>query len=203
MMIGKAVLVASQAYLLGSIPFGYLLYRMRQGGDIRATGSGNIGATNVLRGAGMAAGAATLVLDAAKGYLAVALTAAFVGKAPEWTSLAAVFAIVGHIFPLFLKFRGGKGVATGLGVFLAIAPFPVLVVLAVFAIVAAGWRVVSLASILATAAFPFVTLAFGASPYVFAAALLGAALIIARHSSNIQRLLVGTEKPITDKGRSY
>jgi acyl phosphate:glycerol-3-phosphate acyltransferase len=194
-MIGKVFLVALQAYVLGSIPFGYLLYRIRQGGDVRSTGSGSIGATNVLRGAGTAAGAATLLLDAAKGYVAVMLAGFLTGHAPEWMSLAAVLAILGHIFPVFLKFRGGKGVATGFGAFLAIAPFPVLWVMVIFVIVAAGWRYVSLASMLAVAAFPFVLLAYGgASPYVLAAAFLGAVLIISRHSSNIRRLLVGTEK---------
>src|ERR1051326_2441788 len=113
--------VIAEAYLLGSIPFGYLLYRLQQGGDVRDTGSGNIGATNVLRSAGMAAGFSTLVLDAAKGYLAVALAALITGTDRRLMSLAAVAAVMGHIFPAFLKFRGGKGVATGLGAFLALA----------------------------------------------------------------------------------
>ena len=193
-MTWKLLLAVLQAYLLGSIPFGYFFYRIRQGGDIRAIGSGNIGATNVLRGAGTAAGAATLVLDGAKGYLAVSLAAYLTGHAPEWTSLAALLAILGHIFPVFLNFRGGKGVATAFGAFLAIAPFAALCVAALFVVVAAGSRYISLASILAAAALPVVLIAYGGeSPYVLAAALLGAALITSRHSSNIHRLLVGTE----------
>ena len=196
-MTGKVLLAALQAYSLGSIPFGYFFYRIRQGGDIRAIGSGNIGATNVLRGAGTAAGAATLVLDAAKGYLAVALAALLTGHAPKWTSLAALLAILGHVFPVFLKFRGGKGVATAFGAFLAIAPFAVLCVAALFVVVAVGSRYVSLASIVAAAALPVVLIAYGgASPYVLATTLLGAALIISRHSSNIHRLLLGTESRI-------
>jgi len=193
-MLSKIILVFIEAYLLGSIPFGYLLYRLRQGGDVRAIGSGNIGATNVLRGAGIAAGAATFLLDGAKGYVAVALAGIFAGHAPEWASLAAVAAIAGHIFPVFLKFRGGKGVATGLGAFLRIAPFPVMCVAALFAMVASLSRYVSLGSIAAVVAFPFVLLASGdASPYSLAAAVIGAVLIVSRHSTNIHRLLAGEE----------
>ena len=190
---------ALQAYLLGSIPFGYLLYRFRLGGDVRAIGSGNIGATNVLRGAGWLAGAATLVLDAAKGFSAVTFAGLLTAHAPEWVSLAALLAIFGHVFPVFLRFHGGKGVATGLGAFLAIAPRPVLWAVAVFVMVVAVWRYVSLASILAVAALPFILLAFGASPYVLAAAALGAALIVPRHRDNIKRLLAGTESRIGAK----
>jgi len=199
-MIPKVLLEAAAAYLLGSIPFGYLLYRARQGGDVRSTGSGNIGATNVLRGAGPVAAAATLVLDAVKGYGAVWLAGWLTPQAPEWTSLAAVLVITGHIFPVFLKFRGGKGVATGLGAFLVLAPYPVLAAVGIFAIVAAGWRYISLASILAVGAFPLILLAAGgASPYVSTAAFLGSGMIISRHGSNIHRLLVGTESKVLSK----
>jgi glycerol-3-phosphate acyltransferase PlsY len=194
-IVWKVLLVTLESYLLGSIPFGYLLYRMHEGGDVRSTGSGNIGATNVLRGAGLAAGTATLVLDAGKGYLAVFIAGLLTGHAPEWISLAAVLVIVGHIFPVFLKFRGGKGVATGFGAFLALAPLPALGVVIIFLIVISAWHYVSLASIVAAAVFPFSVLAVGGeSPYVMAAAFAGAVLIISRHSSNIHRLLVGTER---------
>ena len=200
-LVWKVLLIVSPAYLLGPIPFGYLLYRLRHGGHIRTTGSGNIGATNVLRTTGIAAGVVTFVLDAAKGYLAVWLSAALVGNSPEWTSLAAVAVILGHIFPVFLKFRGGKGAATSFGAFLAIAPSAVLIALVIFLIVVSVWHYVSLASIVATAAFPLAMLVVGGtSPYAVAAGFCGTALVIARHRSNIQRLLQGTENRITTKG---
>ena len=188
-------LIVVEAYLLGSIPFGYLLYRLRRGGDVRSIGSGNIGATNVLRGAGLAAGAATLVLDGVKGYVAVAFAGTLTDHNPKWIGVAAVVAILGHMFPVYLKFRGGKGVATSLGAFLAIAPLAVLCVVGIFTIVAALTRYVSLASILAAGTFPLVLyLAGGASVYTVAAAVTGAVLIIFRHRSNIQRLLAGEER---------
>ena len=193
-MIGKIIFIFVESYLLGSIPFGYLLYRLRQGGDVRATGSGNIGATNVLRGAGMAAGAATLLLDAGKGYLAVVIAAHLSGGTPEWMSLAAVIAIAGHIFPAFLRFRGGKGVATGFGAFLGLAPLPVLWCTAIFVLIGASSRYISLASIAAMAAFPLVLLAYGPPSADLVAALVGSALIISRHRSNIHRLLTRSER---------
>jgi len=197
-MIGKIVLAAALAYFLGSIPFGYLLYWLQQGRDIRSTGSGNIGATNVLRTAGSAAGAATLILDAAKGFLAVMLAAQTASDWPHAASLGAVLAVLGHIYPVFLGFRGGKGVATALGAFLPLAPFAVLIALLIFFLVAAAWRYVSLASIAAAAAFPWTVLALDkpASSDTVAAAVVCAVLIIARHRSNMQRLRAGTEKRI-------
>ena len=196
-MSWETLLSGLLAYLLGSISFGYLLYRLREGGDIRDTGSGNIGATNVFRAAGSAAAAATLLLDAAKGYLAVSLAAYFTANSQSAQGLAAFLVIVGHAFPIFLKFRGGKGVAPGLGAFLAIAPAAVLIAMVIFVLVAIAWRYVSLASITAAAAFPFILAAGGnVSPALLAAALLGAGLIIARHHSNIHRLRMGTESPI-------
>ncbi len=196
-MIGKVVLAAVESYLLGSIPFGYLLYKLRAGGDVRSIGSGNIGATNVLRGAGVAAGAATLILDGSKGFMAVTLAGLLTGNSPEWTSLAAVLAIAGHVFPVFLKFRGGKGVATGFGAFLALSPSAVLSVAILFVVVAAASRYISLASIVAVAAFPLVLLAWGgASPYSLAAAVICTIVIISRHRSNIQRLLSGQERQL-------
>src|SRR5579885_2888102 len=155
-MSWKIGIVILEAYLLGSIPFGYLLYRLTEGGDVRATGSGNIGATNVLRSAGLAAGCATLVLDAGKGFLAVVLAGALTGGTQEWMGMAAVIAVLGHMFPLFLKFRGGKGVATGLGTFLALAPLPVLASVCVFVVVAAIWRYISLGSIIAVSVIPLI-----------------------------------------------
>ncbi len=187
-------------------PFGLILTRIFLGTDVRKIGSGNIGATNVLRTGSKKLGIATLVLDAAKGYAAVVIavsTLTLTKRTPladpriAWkvAGIAAVFAMVGHIFPIWLKFKGGKGVATGLGVFVALAPKALLVVLGVFAIIFALSRYVSLASIVATAAFPAVAYAFMAGsdktlmPFIVAASIL----IIAKHHQNIRRLLSGTE----------
>lgn len=203
--MGIYAIVAVIAYLLGSIPFGYILLRVFRGEDVRQHGSGNIGATNVARKA-PGLGIATLLLDAAKGYAAVVIAWRLAelrarGIAPEPTSiyicigLAAMFALIGHIFPVWLKFKGGKGVATGVGVFVGIMPQAVLIVLAVFALMFAAFRYVSLASIVATAAFPVVAYALmshqdrSLMPFMVAAA----ALIIVKHHQNIRRLLAGTE----------
>jgi glycerol-3-phosphate acyltransferase PlsY len=204
------LIVAVIAYLLGSIPFGYILLRVFRGEDVRQHGSGNIGATNVARKA-PGLGIATLVLDAAKGYAAVAL--AFELARSNWNytvapdphngasvlllaALAAMFAILGHVFPIWLKFKGGKGVATGVGTFLAIAPKAVLVVLVIFALLVAAFRYISLGSIIATAAFPlFAWLLYRnqTSPAVLTATVAASALIILKHHQNIRRLMAGTE----------
>ena len=195
--------VAIAAYLLGSIPFGYLLLRVFRGTDVRATGSGNIGATNVARSA-PGLGALTLILDAAKGFgavlgaMALASSGLLGSAAPALAAaLAAVFAILGHVFPVWLKFKGGKGVATGVGSFLALAPKAVLVVLVIFAAVVMTFRYISLGSIVAAAAFPLVAwLLHGdqtSTPAVMAAIVGAAALIILKHHQNIRRLLAGTE----------
>jgi glycerol-3-phosphate acyltransferase PlsY len=190
----RPVLVVLGAYLLAAIPFGYLIYRARSGRDIRAEGSGNIGATNVMRRAGPAAGIATLLLDAAKGYVAVWLAARLTGGAPWVIAAAAVAALLGHTFPVYLRFRGGKGVATGLGVFAALAPRSVLLAVVVFAITLAAFRYVSLGSIVASAAFPVLALLLDAPQLpVVLGAFACSALIIVKHSSNIRRLLAGTE----------
>lgn len=194
------IFVAFMAYLLGSIPFGLLLARVFLGTDVRQIGSGNIGATNVMRTGSKKLGIATLVLDAGKGFLAVTLAHRFTGgdarQAATLAALAAVLAMVGHICPVWLKFKGGKGVATGVGVFLALVPKAVLIVLAVFIVVFALCRYVSLASIVATAAFPAVSWFYVREtgnavfmPFIVAAALL----IIVKHHQNIRRLLSGTE----------
>ena len=193
-MWATSVLVVLGAYLLGAIPFGYLIYRARSGCDIRAEGSGNIGATNVMRRAGPVAGIATLLLDAAKGYVAVWLAARLSGGAPWVIAAAAVAALLGHTFPVYLRFRGGKGVATALGVFAALAPRSILLAVVVFAITLAAFRYVSLSSIVASAAFPVLALLLD-SPQrpVVLGAFACSALIIVKHSSNIRRLLAGTE----------
>jgi acyl phosphate:glycerol-3-phosphate acyltransferase len=192
--------IAAIAYLLGSIPFGLILIRVVRGEDVRLTGSGNIGATNVARSGGAALGVTTLVLDALKGYLSVAI-AAVVSRRNGMdfelaAAIAALCAILGHVFPVWLKFRGGKGVATAVGAFLGLAPRAVLVVFAIFLIIVLVFRYVSLGSVVASAVFP--VLAFflyrGRSSPAGLAVMLGASLlIILKHKANIRRLLNGTE----------
>ena len=194
--------IAIAAYLLGSIPVGYLLVRIFRRQDIRAVGSGNIGATNVLRSEGKALGAATFILDVCKGALAVLLAAMIAGSVlpmvPQRNveALAALFAVLGHMFPVWLRFRGGKGVATGFGVFLVAAPWAALSAITVFAIVCALTRYVSLASILGAASFPLFAwfMVKGERPAFFIAVQAAVALlIIVKHHPNIRRLLAGNE----------
>jgi glycerol-3-phosphate acyltransferase PlsY len=185
------------AYLLGSIPFGYLIVRWQRGIDVRATGSGSIGATNVMRNLGVLGFVATFILDAGKGLLAVLLASKMTLQNPAWAAAAAFAAVLGHCFPVWLRFRGGKGVATGVGVFIAIAPWQVVLVLVIFSIVVAIWRYVSLGSIVATAAFPVLVYLMKHPPIQVVLGAAGAALvIIARHHTNIARLLTGTESKL-------
>lgn len=188
------------AYLLGSIPFGFLLVRLGEGKDIRRYGSGNIGATNVYRRS-RAAGILTLALDAAKGTLAV-LAAGWLGGGMEWQAVAALFAIAGHVFTPWLRFKGGKGVATGCGAFLALSPLAVATTLVVFALVLALSRYISAASLAAAATFPLFAGFYGAPAQVLLWASLGAVLIIARHHENIRRLRAGTENRFRPGSRS-
>ena len=186
------------AYLLGSIPFGFLIVKLIGAGDIRFRGSGNIGATNVAREAGALPGLATLLLDGGKGYFSVWLTARLTDGNPRWMILAALLTLVGHTFPVWLRFQGGRGVATGAGVFLPICWQAVLGALIVWLVVLLFWRYVSLASISAAAFLPlFVYLLYAprhAPPEsISAGASFAMLLIIARHRSNIIRLLRGTE----------
>ena len=185
-------------YVLGSIPFGYLLVRATGGGDIRFQGSGNIGATNVARTSGWSVGVATLLLDAAKGFLAVWLTEHFPGGNIRFMMYAGLAAILGHVFPVWLKFEGGKGVATALGVFLAICWPALVAAVLLFFLVILFWRYVSLASISAAAALPllvYLLYAPGHAPptAVSVSTLLAAVLVIVKHRDNIERLLAGTE----------
>ena len=192
-------LILIAAYLLGSIPFGYLLVRVFRGEDVRASGSGNIGATNVSRKSPVL-GALTLLLDAAKGYVAVQL-AMYSGLPRTDAGLmrvmatAALLAIVGHMFPVWLKFHGGKGVATALGAFLRFVPLAVGVAVIIFVIVVLISRRISVGSILAAALFPATvwTLSLSHDPAVLALIGIAALLIIARHYKNILRLLSGEE----------
>jgi glycerol-3-phosphate acyltransferase PlsY len=196
------VIVVTVAYLLGSIPFGYLIVRSKVGADIRETGSGGTGATNVSRRAGKAAGVLTLLLDAAKGCVAVVIAKAVTGD--DWViAAAAIAALVGHIFPVWLGFRGGKGVATGVGIFLVLAPIAVLCAGVVFGAIVALTRYVSLASITAAVLIPafvwlqsvFVVTRFDLRPSL-TAAVVGAALIVFAHRGNIKRLATRTEAQI-------
>ena len=203
MILRNMLLAALAAYLLGSIPFGYLLYRLRGGQDIRSTGSGSIGATNVFRAAGFLTAAATFLLDAGKGFLAVLVADRLTSGTAQAMALAIVLVMAGHCFPVFLKFRGGKGVATGLGAFLAISPVAVLICMIIFAGVLGVFRFASLASILAAAVFPFVVIMLGGFPDpILTAAFAGAVLITARHRANIQRLKAGTELPILGRRKT-
>jgi glycerol-3-phosphate acyltransferase PlsY len=197
-----SVLIAAAAYLLGSIPTGYLLVRIFRHQDIRSVGSGNIGATNVLRSGGKGLGAATFLLDMLKGcsavWLGAALGALLMPAAPARTAqaIAALFAVLGHMFPVWLRFRGGKGVATGFGVFLVAAPAAALAAIGVFFLVLLLSRYVSLASILGAASFPAFAwlLVSGPRPAVFIAAQFAVALlIVAKHHQNVRRLFAGTE----------
>jgi glycerol-3-phosphate acyltransferase PlsY len=192
------------AYLLGSIPFGFLIVQLGGRGDIRRMGSGNIGATNVAREVGSLSGLLTLLLDAGKGFLAVWIAERVTGGNIRWMMAAAVLAIVGHLFPVWLGFRGGRGVATGVGVFLPICWKAVLIAFIVWLIVLAFWRYVSLASISATASLPFLIYLLYAPPLappvaVTSGALLIMALIIFRHQPNIVRLLHGEEPQFTSR----
>ncbi|GAA3769640.1 glycerol-3-phosphate 1-O-acyltransferase PlsY [Terriglobus aquaticus] len=201
------VLSLGIAYLLGSIPFGYILVRTFRGEDIRATGSGNIGATNVARSGAKGLGIATLVLDALKGWLAVYIAqrlALHYGAFPhgyDVAALAGLFAVLGHMFPVWLGFRGGKGVATALGVFLALMPFVTLVAVLVFAGVVVTTRYVSLGSIIGAAVLAILAVCFDGRHRIIVdlCYIAIALLVIWKHSGNIQRLRAGTESKFGQK----
>lgn len=196
MALKVSLLVVS--YMLGSIPFGYVIFKLFRGGDIRTLGSGNIGATNVGRFLGKKGWVGTFLLDGGKGILAVVLTQRLIGD-PAWGAFAGVLVILGHNYSVFLKFRGGKGVATALGVFAAIAPWAVLPSIALFIVMVFAFRYVSLGSITAAGTFPLFTYLFGYPLLVVIGAIAGGVLIIGSHHSNIRRLLAGTENRIGRK----
>ena len=192
------VLALAIAYLLGDIPFGYLLVRLTTGRDVRASGSGNIGATNVLRTTGRAAGVATLLLDIGKGYLAVWLAGLLMGGSAAWMSGAALAVMIGHSYPVFLRFHGGKAVAAFVGGFLCLTPIPLAAVLVVFVVMVAWTRHISLGSIVGAGTFPLAVWLIEHPPLtVVIAAVLSGALIIYRHRENIARLRAGTESVFT------
>jgi glycerol-3-phosphate acyltransferase PlsY len=189
-------------YLIGSAPFGFLIARIAGQTDIRAAGSGSIGATNVTRVAGATAGALTLLLDAAKGALSVLLASWVTGYAAIWMIAAALGAIIGHVFPVWLSGRGGRGVATGLGAYLLICWPAALASLGIWLVVVGVSRYVSLASLMATASLPvlvYFLYAPGQAPShaISIGTTLGAVLIIVKHSPNIARLMSGTEDRVT------
>jgi glycerol-3-phosphate acyltransferase PlsY len=190
------------AYLLGSIPFGLILAKLFGGKDVRKTGSGNIGATNVVRAAGLPAGILTLILDAAKGAVAVFLAAKLSNDSATWMMIAGLAALVGHCFPVWLKFKGGKGVATAAGVFLALCPIAFLGDVILFILIVLFWRLVSLGSIAAAAAMPLLLYFFWAPhhapPLVITFGALAAALLIVyKHNGNLRRLVEGVEPRFT------
>jgi len=191
-------LILMIAYLLGSLPFGLILAKLFGGGDVRKAGSGNIGATNVLRVVGPLAGILTLLLDAAKGWSAVSLAGRVTHEQTTDMVLAGFLAMIGHCFPVWLGFRGGKGVATAAGVFLALCPSAFLAALVLFIVVVSFWRYVSLASLAAAAALPLLVYLLWAPRFappesVTLGSLAIAALVIVQHRGNINRLARGEE----------
>ena len=201
----RLVLVVIIAYLIGSIPFGYVIVRATGGGDVRDTGSGGTGATNVSRRAGKAAGVFTLVLDALKGAIAIILAKSILNNADWLIAAAAIAVIVGHIFPVWLGFRGGNGVATGAGVFLALAPMAVVCAGVIFVAIVLLTKYVSLGSMLAAASIPLFVLLFverevALTPWL-TASIAGALLIVFAHRGNIGRLMSGTESRVSDLKR--
>ena len=197
----KAVLIVA-GYLAGSIPFGVVLTRLFTGADVRKVGSGNIGASNVTRAAGKAAGVLTLVLDAAKAAVPMVVTRALLASEGEvaaiaWATVVGIAAFVGHIYPVWLGFKGGKGVATALGVFVVLAPWVALAGVAAFGVAIALTRVPAVGSLAGTAVIATGTFAvYGPSSFVSWAGVGVAAVIVLRHRSNIERLLKGAEHKV-------
>ena len=188
------ILALVAAYLIGGIPFGYLVVKWKTGADVRSSGSGNIGATNVLRTTGRAAGVVTLLLDIVKGAFAVWLAGKMTGGSIHWMSAAALAVMVGHAYPVFLKFKGGRAVASFIGAYLYLAPVPLLAVLIVWVATVAFTRYVSLGSILAAGTFPLAVWLLMQPPLsLVAASIVSAALIVYRHGDNIARIRAGTE----------
>ncbi len=197
----NSYLVLAVAYLTGAIPFGYLLVRLRSGHDVRSMGSGNIGATNVLRTTGRTLGILTLLLDIGKGVFAVWLADRVTHGSPYWMSLAALAVMAGHAFPVFLRFRGGKAVASFVGAFLYLTPVPLLATLVLFVMTVAASRYISLGSMVAAGLFPFAVWLIEHPPLsVLAAALIAGAFIVYRHRSNIGRIRSGSEHVFTFGG---
>lgn len=202
------LLTLAIAYLLGSIPFGYLLVRIFRKEDIRATGSGNIGATNVARFGGKGLGILTLLFDLLKAFAAVKIAQHFAPGTPGFPSdlavAAGIAAILGHVFPVWLGFKGGKGVASALGVFLALVPLAALCALGVFIVVFAITRFVSLASVIAAIMMPVFCMLWmpDRTPIFVGGVIFIALLVIAKHHANIARLMQGKESRFGSKKSS-
>ena len=196
------LLAIAVAYLLGGIPFGYLLVKIATGKDVRASGSGNIGATNVLRTSGRGVAVLTLILDIVKGYAAVWFAAWLNHGDALWISTAALAVMAGHAYPVYLRFKGGKAVASFIGAFLYIAPLALLAVLVVFVIVVAATRHISAGSVIAAGTFPLAVwlIDHPAAPVLTAAVMAGAFIVI-RHRENIDRLRAGNESVFAWKKR--
>jgi acyl phosphate:glycerol-3-phosphate acyltransferase len=199
MMGALAVVIA---YLIGGIPFGLIVVKLMTGGDVREEGSGNIGATNVLRTAGPKAGILTLVLDAAKGWLAVWLAATLSGGSELWMSLAALAVLIGHSFSLFIGFKGGKAVASFVGAFAYLTPVPLLAVVLLFIALVMWTRYLSLGSVIAAGLFPLaVWMILHPAWPVLVSAIGAALLIIDRHRGNIARIRAGEERVFRFRGQ--
>jgi glycerol-3-phosphate acyltransferase PlsY len=201
------LLIPAVAYLLGSIPFGLLVAKVFGRGDVRQEGSGNIGATNVSRVAGPLAGILTLLLDGAKGAAAVLVAGRYSNDSAMWMVIAGLAALVGHCFPVWLKFKGGKGVATAAGVYLALCPPAFLAGLILFLLVASVSRYVSLGSVAAAVAMPLLMYFLWAPhhappPVITFGALAVAVLIVYKHDGNLQRLVEGTEPKFSFRGKN-
>src|ERR1700694_4671562 len=201
------LLIPAVAYLLGSIPFGLLVAKVFGRGDVRKEGSGNIGATNVSRVAGPLAGILTLFLDGAKGAAAVLVAGRYSNDSAMWMVIAGLAALVGHCFPVWLKFKGGKGVATAAGVYLALCPPAFLAGLILFLLVASVSRYVSLGSVAAAVAMPLLMYFLWAPhhappPVITFGALVVAVLIVYKHDGNLQRLVEGTEPKFSFRGKN-
>jgi acyl phosphate:glycerol-3-phosphate acyltransferase len=196
------VILLAAAYLIGAIPFGYLLVRLKSGKDVRTVGSGNIGATNVLRTTGRALGVATLLLDIGKGALAVWLADRLTGGSALWMSVTALSVMTGHAFPVFLGFRGGKAVASFVGAFGYLTPLPLLLTLVVFVVIVAVTRYISMGSLIGVGCFPLAVYLVAHPPApVLISAIVAAVFIVSRHRSNVQRIRDGNENVFSFGGR--
>lgn len=191
-------LLALMGYVIGSIPFSFLVARLFGVQDVRTVGSGNVGATNVMRSAGMWPGVVALTLDALKGAATVVLARSF-SSSEAAVCLAGLFAVTGHLFPVWLGFRGGKGVATGAGLFIPLAPQALGVAVLLFLVALAAFRYVSLASMVASLGLPVGAYFLGASPTVVLTALVAASMVVGRHHANIGRLFLGVEPKLGAK----
>lgn len=195
------IISAVISYFIGGLPFGYWFVRLTSGKDIRTMGSGNIGATNVHRTQGSKAGAVVLLLDIVKGFLAVLIAAELTRNDPAAIAIAAVFVMLGHCYPVLLRFKGGKAVACYVGAFVFIAPWALLVVLLMFVAIVALWKYISMGSILGAILFPiFYWIMYTPPPVLLVASISCGALIVYRHKGNIERLRTGKENVFSLRG---